>query len=72
MNCRLSKGDDDLLVMALDSRRAEFTSRLKVLNLSKNNINFKTLAGVIGNNTTIESLDISKNNMGVAGAKYFA
>jgi hypothetical protein len=40
-------------MLALDNSRELFASRLKVLNLSKNSLNFKNLAGIIGNSKTI-------------------
>jgi Ran GTPase-activating protein (RanGAP) involved in mRNA processing and transport len=62
-------------VLALDERRVGLQSKLKVLDLSKNNLQkdgVKTLAGVLPYNNVLEFLDLSKTNMGVSGADEIA
>jgi Ran GTPase-activating protein (RanGAP) involved in mRNA processing and transport len=64
----------DILVLALDERR-ERRCQIKVLDLSKNNLDkegIKILAGVLPYNNVIEVLDLSKNNIGVSGADELA
>jgi Ran GTPase-activating protein (RanGAP) involved in mRNA processing and transport len=61
----------DILVLALDERREKLKCQLKVLDLSKNNLDkegIKVLAGVLSYNNVLEVLDISKNRIGVSGA----
>ena len=58
-------------MLALDPRKANFKSQIKVLNLSKNNLGregMKALAEVLPHNNILEVLDLSKNRMGVSGA----
>ncbi len=60
-----------MLVLALDPRRANFVSQIKVLDLSKNALGkegIKILAEVLPYNNILEVLDLSKNNLGVSGA----
>jgi Ran GTPase-activating protein (RanGAP) involved in mRNA processing and transport len=60
----LNKNFAEALSLALDPRRANFTSQIKVLNLSKNNLckdGIKLLADVFHYNQIIEILDLSKN-----------
>lgn len=67
----LQKNMADILVLALDQRREGLKSRLKVLDLSKNNIDkegVKLLAEVLPHNNVIQVLDLSKNAIGVSGA----
>lgn len=67
----LNKNFAELLVLALDPRRAEFCSKIKVLDLSKNNLNkdgIKALSEVLAVNNIVEVLDLSKNKLGVSGA----
>ena len=71
----LNKNMAEILVLALDPRRAEFKSRIKVLDLSKNNLGkegLKALAEILPHNNIIEVLDLSKNYMGVSGASELA
>lgn len=52
----LSKQFADILVLALDPKRAEFFSKIKVLDLSRNNLGkegMKTFAGILVNNNII-------------------
>ncbi len=70
----LQKNMADILVLALDERR-ERRCQIKVLDLSKNNLDkdgMKILAGVLPYNNLIEVLDLSKNNIGVSGADELA
>jgi len=63
--------DADILALALDPTRAEFCSKVRILNLSRNNLGkegVKTLATIFEKNNIIEVLDISHNQLGVAGA----
>lgn len=67
----LQRNMADILVLALDSRRLNVKCQLKVLDLSKNNIDkegVKLLAEVMPYNELLEVLDLSKNNIGVSGA----
>lgn len=62
----------EVLFLALDERLPNLSSRIKVLNLSKNKIGkegAKLLAEVIQNNHFLEVIDISKNEIGVSGAQ---
>jgi hypothetical protein len=71
----LQKQMADILVLALDERRLNLKCQLKVLDLSKNNLDkegLKMLAAVLPYNNVIEVLDLSKNNMGVSGADELA
>ena len=67
----LQKNIADILVLALDERRVGLKCQLKILDLSRNNLQkdgVKMLAGVLPYNNVIEFLDLSKTNMGVSGA----
>ncbi len=67
----LQKNFCDVLVLALDPRRTNFISQIKVLNLSKNSLGkdgIKSLVEVLPHNNTLEVLDLSKNFLGVSGA----
>lgn len=71
----LQKNMADILVLALDDRRESLKCQLKVLDLSKNNLDkegAKVLASVLPFNQVIEVLDLSKNRMGVSGADELA
>ena len=71
----LQKNMADILVLALDQRREGLKCQLKVLDLSKNNLDkegLKVLAGVLPYNNVLEVLDLSKNNIGVSGADELA
>ena len=71
----LNKNMAEILVLALDPRRAEFKSRIKVLDLSKNNLGkegLKALTEILPHNNILEVLDLSKNYMGVSGASELA
>lgn len=67
----LQKNMAEVLVLALDPRRADFVSKIKVLDLAKNSIGkegIKILAEVLPHNNILEVLDLSKNYLGVSGA----
>ena len=67
----MQRNVDDILLIALDSRREGLKCQLKVLDLSKNNLQkegIKMLAEVLPHNYVLEVLDLSKNNIGVSGA----
>jgi Ran GTPase-activating protein (RanGAP) involved in mRNA processing and transport len=67
----LQKNMADILVLALDERREKLKCQLKVLDLSKNNLDkegAKVLASILPFNNVLEVLDLSKNKMGVSGA----
>lgn len=71
----LQRNIADILVVALDSRREGLKCQLKVIDLSKNNLQkegIKLLAEVLPHNKVLEVLDLSKNNMGVSGADELA
>jgi len=71
----MSKNISDILVLALDPRRDDFVSKIKVLNLSKNSLGkeaIKNLGEVLPHNGIIEVLDLSKNALGVSGANEIA
>lgn len=71
----LRKNFAEVLSLAIDSRRPQFKSQIKVLDLSKNNIDkdgIKALADVLPYNQIIEVLDLSKNQLGVPGASQLA
>lgn len=71
----LSKSFAEILSLAIDTRRPNFVSKIKVLDLSKNNLGkdgIKALAEVLPHNQIIEVLDLSKNNLGVPGASELA
>jgi len=73
--CSLNKSDADLFLLALDPTRPNFKSKIKILNLSFNNLGkegAKTLASVLEKNKTLEVLDVSHNALGVSGAKSLA
>lgn len=68
----MSKNFAEILVLALDPRRDDFKSKIKILDLSKNNLGkegIKALAEVLPHNNIIEVLDLSKNRLGVSGAR---
>lgn len=70
-----TKSMAEILLLALDPRRPNFTGHLKTLNLSRNSLGkegAKTLAEAIMPNQTLEMLDISKNYIGVSGAQAIA
>lgn len=61
----------EVFVLALDPRRSNFVSKIKVLDLSKNSLGkegIKILAEVLPHNNILEVLDLSKNALGVSGA----
>jgi len=67
----LRKNFAEVLSLSIDSRRANFKSQIKVLDLSKNNLDkdgIKAIADVLPYNQIIEVLDLSKNQLGVPGA----
>ena len=67
----MQKNLADILVLALDDRREKLKCQLRVLDLSKNNLDkegAKVLASVLPYNNVIEVLDLSKNAIGVSGA----
>jgi Ran GTPase-activating protein (RanGAP) involved in mRNA processing and transport len=67
----LQKNMADVLVLALDPRRASFVSKIKVLDLAKNSLGkdgIKSLAEILPHNNILEVLDLSKNMLGVSGA----
>lgn len=71
----MQKNMADILVLALDERREKLKCQLKVLDLSKNNLDkegAKVLASILPYNNVLEVLDLSKNRMGVSGADELA
>lgn len=67
----LKKSFAEVLSLALDPRRANFVSKIKVLDLSKNQLDkdgIKALAETLPYNNILEVLDLSKNQLGVPGA----
>jgi len=74
-NTKMQKNIADILVLALDSRRETLKCQLRVIDLSKNNLQkegIKQLAEVLPHNNVLEVLDLSKNNIGVSGADELA
>lgn len=64
-----------MLTVALDPTRAEYASRIRILNLSKNSLQkegAKILAKVFEINQVLEFVDLSKNQIGVSGAQEIA
>jgi Ran GTPase-activating protein (RanGAP) involved in mRNA processing and transport len=60
-----------MLSLAIDPRRPEFVSQIKVLNLSKNILGkegIKAIAKTLCYNQIIEIIDVSRNQIGVQGA----
>jgi Ran GTPase-activating protein (RanGAP) involved in mRNA processing and transport len=75
--CQTNQGKSmaEILLLALDPRRSNFSGRLKTLNLSKNSLGkegAKILAEAIQPNESLQVLDISKNYIGVSGAQALA
>jgi len=71
----MRKNFAEVLSLAVDPRRANFKSQIKVLDLSKNNLEkdgIKALADVLPFTQIIEVLDLSKNQLGVPGASQLA
>ena len=61
----------EMLSLAIDPRRPEFVSHIKVLNLSKNILGkegIKAIAKTLCCNQIIEIIDVSRNQIGVQGA----
>lgn len=71
----MRKNFAEILSLALNPKRANFKSQLKVLDLSNNQIDkdgVKALAEVFPHNQILEVLDLSKNQLGVPGATELA
>lgn len=67
----MRKNFAEVLSLAIDSRRPNFVSKIKVLDLSKNQLDkdgIKALAEALPFNNILEVLDLSKNQLGVPGA----
>lgn len=70
-NTKMQKNIAEIMVLALDSTRNLLQCQLRVIDLSKNNLQkegIKQLAEVLPRNNVLEVLDLSKNNIGVSGA----
>jgi Ran GTPase-activating protein (RanGAP) involved in mRNA processing and transport len=73
-DCKLYKGDSEILCLGLKCEN--YLSSLKILNLAKNNLRKEGAQALATNlsqdKTILEELDISRNYIGVAGAKALA
>ena len=73
--CNLNRQDADILLLALDPSRKDFSSKIKVLNLARNRLGkegIKALAPIFEVNSIVEALDVSGNQFGVAGGQALA
>ena len=67
----MGKYEADFLLLALDPTRAEYCSRIKILNLQDNLLGKdggKIISKLFEINNTIEVFNIYNNKIGVAGA----